>query len=202
MFAMLEFWDYVGIFVIVSFFAGGSAVYRNMKPADVQRFARLEAKLDLVLRHLGLEYTTPKVGTLSEEVKAIADQGQKIAAIKLHREQTELGLKEAKDDVEAYMDGRGRAGRPDHVLHCTRPAGAASGMIDVVRDGPGRRALRSSAEGFFPCLLNSAQPSTKSSVSFSRSPWNASASECLRRSNASLPTVARVPTSATRRSSS
>ena len=85
---------------------------------------------------------------------------------------------------------------PDHVLHCTRPAGAASGMIDVVRDGPGRRALRSSAEGFFPCLLNLMQPSTKSSVSFSRSPWNASASECLRRSNASLPTVARVPTSA------
>ena len=62
MFAMLEFWDYVGIFVIVSFFAGGSAVYRNMKPADVQRFARLEAKLDLVLRHLGLEYTTPWLG--------------------------------------------------------------------------------------------------------------------------------------------
>jgi ribosomal protein L7/L12 len=41
---------------------------------------------------------------LSDEVRRLArDPGNKILAIKLHREQTGLGLKEAKDAVEAYM---------------------------------------------------------------------------------------------------
>jgi len=45
---------------------------------------------------------------LSEEVKALADDpARKIEAIKLHREQTGLGLKEAKDAVETYMAGGG-----------------------------------------------------------------------------------------------
>ena len=45
---------------------------------------------------------------LSEEVKALADDpARKIAAFKLHREQTGLGLKDAQDAVEAYIAGRG-----------------------------------------------------------------------------------------------
>jgi len=65
--------------------------------------------LDFILKHLGLEYVDPATpGGLSEEVKALADDPfRKIAAIKLHREQTGLGLREAKDAVEAYMAGRG-----------------------------------------------------------------------------------------------
>lgn len=47
-------------------------------------------------------------GGLSQKVKALADApAQKIEAIKLHREQTGLGLSEAKDAVEAYLAGRG-----------------------------------------------------------------------------------------------
>lgn len=46
-------------------------------------------------------------GALSDEVKALAqDPSREIAAIKLLCEQTGLGLKEAKDAVEAYMGGR------------------------------------------------------------------------------------------------
>ena len=109
MFAALEFWDFVWIALIVSIFAGGSAAYSLYKPSDAARLRRVEAKLDLVLKHLGLEYKDPATpGGLSEEVKALAeDPTRKIAAIKLHREQTGLGLKEAKDAVE----GRKQRGR-------------------------------------------------------------------------------------------
>jgi hypothetical protein len=105
MFAVLEFSDFVVIAVIVGLFAGGSAAYSLFKPSDAARLRRVEAKLDLLLKHLGLEYTVPETpGGLSPEVKALAeDPRRKIAAIKLHREQTGLGLKEAKDAVEAYI---------------------------------------------------------------------------------------------------
>ena len=65
--------------------------------------------MDLILKHLGLEYRDPAIpGGLSDEVKALADDPtRKIAAIKLLREQTGLGLREAKDAVEAYRAGRG-----------------------------------------------------------------------------------------------
>jgi ribosomal protein L7/L12 len=109
MFAVLEFWDLLWIAVIVSVFAGGSAAYSVHKPSDAARLRGVEAKLDLILKHLGLEYKDPATpGGLSEEVKALADDpARKLAAIKLHREQTELGLKEAKDAVEAYIAERG-----------------------------------------------------------------------------------------------
>ena len=112
MFAVLEFWDFFWIWCIVSvavfLYAGGSAVYASFKPSDAARLRRLEAKADLILRHLGLEYKGPATpGGLSEEVKALADDpARKIEAIKLLREQTGLGLKEAKDAVEAYIAGR------------------------------------------------------------------------------------------------
>src|SRR5439155_17715856 len=102
-----EFWDLVSIGAIVGLSAGGSAAYSLFKPFDEARLRRVEAKLDLILKHLGLEYTGPETSAgLSEEVKALADDPhKKIAAIKLHREQTGLGLKEAKDAVEAYIAG-------------------------------------------------------------------------------------------------
>lgn len=108
MFAALEFTDYLIIAVIVIVFAGGSAAANSIfRPADAARLRRLEAKLDLLLRHAGLVYHDPATPDgLSEEVKALADDpSQKIAAIKLHREQTGVGLKDAKDAVEAYIAG-------------------------------------------------------------------------------------------------
>ena len=108
MFAVLEFWDFLWIAVIISIFAGGSTAYSLSKPSDAARLRRLEAKLDLILKHLGLEYDPATLGGLSEEVKALADDpARRIAAIKLHRKQTGLGLREAKDAVDAYIAGRG-----------------------------------------------------------------------------------------------
>jgi hypothetical protein len=112
MFAVMDFLDFIWIWCIVmlsvSVYAGGKAAYGRFKPSDRVRFRRLEAKLDLILNHLGLEYQPPAPGELSEDVMALADDPtNKIAAIKLHREETGLGLKEAKDAVEAYIAGRG-----------------------------------------------------------------------------------------------
>jgi hypothetical protein len=111
-FAALEFWDIFWIVMLISIFAGGSTAYSLRRPTEspieLTRLRRVEAKLDLILQHLGLEYkerSTP--GGLSEEVRALADNpSQKIAAIALHRKETGLGLKEAKEAVEAYMEGR------------------------------------------------------------------------------------------------
>ncbi len=104
----LEFWDFFWIALIVIIFAGGTAAYSHMKPTDAARIRRIEAKLDLILSELKLDYVDPaSPGGLSEEVKVLADDpSQKIAAIKLLREQTGLGLKEAKDAVEGYLAGR------------------------------------------------------------------------------------------------
>jgi hypothetical protein len=114
MFAVLEFTDYVIIGLIVSLIispivrllAVGSAASTDWRPSDAYRLFRLERKLDLILKHLGIEYAEPAApGGLSEEVRRLAHSATKIRAIKLHREQTGLGLKEAKDAVEAYMNG-------------------------------------------------------------------------------------------------
>jgi hypothetical protein len=70
---------------------GGSSRY-PLTGADLAQLARLEKKVDLILKHLGLEYIeeTPTCA-LSLEVQAVArDPGRKIEAIKLHRKQTVL----------------------------------------------------------------------------------------------------------------
>jgi hypothetical protein len=92
MFAVLDFWDFFWIWCIVSLavflYAGGRAAYARFQPSDAARLRRIEAKADLILSKLGLEYEdTTAPGGLSEEVKAIADDpARKIDAIKLHRE--------------------------------------------------------------------------------------------------------------------
>jgi hypothetical protein len=74
--------------------------------ADRAQLARLERKVDLILAHLGIEFVeTAPPCPLSPEVQNLArNPSQKIYAIKLHREQTGVGLKEAKDAVEAFID--------------------------------------------------------------------------------------------------
>jgi hypothetical protein len=109
MFAMLEPLDFAIIAVIVIAFAGGSALFSLSKAADSRQLQRIEGKLNLIIKHLGLEYTDSAILLpLSDEVKALAnDPRQKIQAIKAYREQTGVGLKEAKDAVEAYIAGHG-----------------------------------------------------------------------------------------------
>ena len=53
----------------------------------------IEKKLDILLEHFGL-----KDGF--EEVRVLMAKGEKVPAIKLYRELTGAGLKEAKDAVE------------------------------------------------------------------------------------------------------
>lgn len=62
-----------------------------------RRLGRLEQKVDLILTHLGLD---PNQG-VNLEIMELMKTGQKIQAIKLYREQTGVGLKEAKDYVES-----------------------------------------------------------------------------------------------------
>jgi ribosomal protein L7/L12 len=104
--------DFALIALVFVLFAGGSAAYTSLRPADRVRLARLERKVDAILKHLGITVPDPAGPEgLSEEVRRLADDPrEKIRAIKLHRDQTGLGLKEAKDAVEAYMAraGEGR----------------------------------------------------------------------------------------------
>jgi ribosomal protein L7/L12 len=108
MFAILEFWDFVTIAVVISVLAGGKAAAQALLPTDAARLRRIEARLDLILKHLGLEYKDPATpGGLSEAVRELAvNPANKIHAIKLHREQTGVSLREAKDSVEAFMYDR------------------------------------------------------------------------------------------------
>ncbi|MFO0848878.1 MAG: hypothetical protein U0871_10035 [Gemmataceae bacterium] len=65
------------------------------------RLRRIERKLDAIMAHLGIA-EADRFG-LSSQAKLYADSGQKIAAIKQHREDTGAGLAEAKQVVEEYL---------------------------------------------------------------------------------------------------
>ncbi len=105
MLAVLEVWDYVGLGVLglVITAAAGSS-YALFRPGDRARLRRIESKLDLILGNLGIQVPDPGAASgLSAGVRQLAADGRKIDAIKLHREETGVGLKEAKDAVEAYL---------------------------------------------------------------------------------------------------
>ena len=68
------------------------------------RLRRIDRKLEMIVQELGIELPETVVSCLSSEVCRLAENGEKIEAIKLHREQTGVGLKEAKDAVEGYLD--------------------------------------------------------------------------------------------------
>jgi ribosomal protein L7/L12 len=72
---------------------------------QVSRVARLDVKLDLLLKHAGVEYDPYKA--LPPEVINALQNGRKIQAIKLYREASGVGLKDAKDFIE---DAQRRAG--------------------------------------------------------------------------------------------
>jgi Ribosomal protein L7/L12 C-terminal domain len=63
--------------------------------------SRIEAKLDLVLQHAGLKYV-PYANLPATVIDAL-QKGNKIQAIKLYREATGVGLKDAKDFIEEIM---------------------------------------------------------------------------------------------------
>ena len=86
------FWPIVAVFLLV---VGSSwtAVARN----NGRRLGRLERKVDLDSdAGLGLDPNED----VNLKIMELMNAGHKIQAIKLYREQTRVGLKEAKDYVE------------------------------------------------------------------------------------------------------
>ncbi len=61
------------------------------------------AERNASLRAQGIDPAVP-----SERVKQLADAGKKIEAIKVYRQETGTWLREAKDAVESYLDGKRR----------------------------------------------------------------------------------------------
>jgi len=59
---------------------------------------RIEAKLDLLLKQANIKFDP--YTNVSREIAEAVRAGQKIKAIKLHRQSAGVGLKEAKDFIE------------------------------------------------------------------------------------------------------
>ncbi|WP_194909350.1 ribosomal protein L7/L12 [Catenulispora rubra] len=88
------------------------------------RLAAIEEKLDRVLAHLGLDGDEGNAGSVGRglsqpvpvaayeaQLTTLVQAGKKIQAIKLYREATGAGLKDAKDAVDTYeRDLRARGG--------------------------------------------------------------------------------------------
>lgn len=82
------------VFVII--FLGIAETVKGLE----KRMKRIELYLDLILDRM--QIPTPEL--LSVQVKELALNPQtKIAAIKLYRQETGVGLKEAKEDIEAFI---------------------------------------------------------------------------------------------------
>jgi len=72
---------------------------------DTARLARLERKVNQIAERSGIEQSP-----LDQQMQELIVQGRKINAIKLYRERTGVGLKEAKeavDSLEAQMKTQG-----------------------------------------------------------------------------------------------
>ncbi|WP_217210904.1 ribosomal protein L7/L12 [Streptomyces sp. AC550_RSS872] len=87
--------DIAVLFLVLAAFWGIMTIQSRISQAD-QRVARVERKLDLVLDHLGLDGEDPRMG----EVVSLVRTGKRVQAIKVYREITGAGLKEAKDAVD------------------------------------------------------------------------------------------------------
>ncbi len=80
-------------------FGGGDDDLRRRVQELERRVAALERALGGRPQHPTGELTAPQSG-VSEMVRRLAIQGDKIAAIKLLRDETGLGLREAKEVVD------------------------------------------------------------------------------------------------------
>ena len=82
----------------------GLVSYTSMVHGQSQdRIARLERKLDALLRHFDIEATQRP--SVSDRVKDLArDPSKKIEAIKAYRQESGVGLAEAKVAVETFIN--------------------------------------------------------------------------------------------------
>lgn len=96
---VLDLWDFWWVLVIVTFGLSGLTVY--LKPKESARLRRIEAKLDLLIKHAGLTYDP--YANLPLVVQEAIRRGEKVTAIKLYRDATGVDLAEAKEAVEDLM---------------------------------------------------------------------------------------------------
>jgi trimethylamine:corrinoid methyltransferase-like protein len=93
--------DYASVFLfavaVALFLIALAGLPARHRPVDAWRLARIERKLDRVLRHLGIEEERQD----DADVRALVREGAKIHAIKVYRQRHGVGLKEAKDAVDA-----------------------------------------------------------------------------------------------------
>jgi ribosomal protein L7/L12 len=65
-----------------------------------RRLGRLERRLDLLMAHLGADASEDGEVPGEDEIRELLAKGQKIQAIRVYRERTGSGLREAKEAVE------------------------------------------------------------------------------------------------------
>lgn len=95
---VLEFSDFAVIAWLMIVFTGAAA-YATRKSAETQR---IERKLDALLKQQGI--ILPPQAKLSKEVQRLArDPAQRSNAVMLHRTENELGVAEAKADIEDFI---------------------------------------------------------------------------------------------------
>jgi len=75
-------------------------------------------------------------GSFEDQILLLMEQNQKIAAVKLYREQTGCGLKEAKDAVEALAAGRplARRSRKSVEILGVDPTSLEGQVLTLMRD--------------------------------------------------------------------
>jgi len=99
----MDFWlpmlGVVGLIVV----AFTSSFTSARTPGLDRRLARIERQLALIMQRLEIEEAEPAMPGVVEQL----EQGKKIQAIKVYREQTGAGLAEAKEAVEAMARQRG-----------------------------------------------------------------------------------------------
>ncbi|MCC6425804.1 MAG: ribosomal protein L7/L12 [Phycisphaerales bacterium] len=71
-----------------------------------RRLANVEAKIDAIMQSLGIELSA-STSDGNDDIRQLVLANEKINAIKLYRQRTGLGLKEAKDAIDAFERGEG-----------------------------------------------------------------------------------------------
>lgn len=85
------------VLVMIVVVVSTTALERSLSQQVNRRLARIEGKIDQLMRHAGLE--EPPVPA-QDEVQALLLEGRKIEAIKVYRRATGASLAEAKAVVE------------------------------------------------------------------------------------------------------
>jgi hypothetical protein len=74
---------------------------------DVPNVARLERKLDAIMRHLSITHSDDPPAEMLDDVRRYIREGKKISAIRAYRQTHDVSLKGAKEAVEAIMREEG-----------------------------------------------------------------------------------------------